>query len=377
MVGVIRGTCYRSLAAGTTFVLAGVSHPMPAQAPAVSHIPDSAACATCALQMRTLVTLGAASGAGELTRSPNGIAIDPQGRYWVLAGGPPRIYSPGGRFLQTLGQRGSGPGQFEDPYAAAVLPGDSMLVLDPVLGRAAVVSPKLRVSREIDAPWPVTRVAVLKWPTAVVLSGDILTPDQIGWPLHVASFAGSRAIIRHSFGPDSGKLLVGGRTAIAQLITANGGRLWAADFSHYRITQWTTEGAWLQSLIREAPWFPPSNVASLGGPNVAPAPAITGLELDSLGLIWVAAKVPGSHWAAAWPSLPSGIVDVPVRNIHLDLLYGSAIEVIDPTSARVLTRRRMDEWVVAILPGHRAAVYSTDAQGVRHLTIVELKLTGR
>ena len=58
-------------------------------------------------------------------------------------------------------------------------------------------------------------------------------------------------------------------------------------------------------------------------------------------------------------------------------LYRTTVEVIDPRTARVVTQRVLDEWIVAALPGNRAAAYSVDERGMPRITIVQLSLQGR
>jgi hypothetical protein len=53
------------------------------------------------------------------------------------------------------------------------------------------------------------------------------------------------------------------------------------------------------------------------------------------------------------------------------------IEVIDPNTKRVVARRTVPLWIVAALPGLRAAAYTIDNNGVPHIEIITLSLTGR
>jgi hypothetical protein len=53
------------------------------------------------------------------------------------------------------------------------------------------------------------------------------------------------------------------------------------------------------------------------------------------------------------------------------------VEVIDPRANRVVARQQFDAWLVSALPNRRAAVYTTDADGVPHVAIVQLRLIMR
>src|SRR5215213_5330837 len=50
-------------------------------------------------------------------------------------------FGPDGRFLRTMGRKGSGPGEFQAIRTIQVLPGDSLLVFDGGLNRVSVFAP--------------------------------------------------------------------------------------------------------------------------------------------------------------------------------------------------------------------------------------------
>lgn len=66
-----------------------------------------------------------------------------------------------------------------------------------------------------------------------------------------------------------------------------------------------------------------------------------------------------------------------VRQIALERMFRTAIEVIDPRVARVVTRRIVDDWIVAALAGSRAAAYSVSPDGVPQVRVLTLRVLGR
>jgi hypothetical protein len=94
------------------------------------------------------------------------LAVDSRGLIYVPEHYNNRVtvLSEDGRLIRTLGRRGSGPGEFQAVQSVQVLPGDSLLVYDPALGRASVFAPdSIRpaytalLSAGGAAPWQVQR----------------------------------------------------------------------------------------------------------------------------------------------------------------------------------------------------------------------------
>jgi hypothetical protein len=58
----------------------------------------------------------------------------------------------------------------------------------------------------------------------------------------------------------------------------------------------------------------------------------------------------------------------------MERYYRTRVEVIDPAAGRVVASTQLDAWIVAVLPGERAAVYATNAQGTPFVKIVQLRV---
>jgi hypothetical protein len=72
------------------------------------RIPDGTACARCTIEIAPVVTLGDKEGGGMLPGRPQAIIQDGRGRYWVVAEWePPRVYDSDGRFVTTVGRKGT------------------------------------------------------------------------------------------------------------------------------------------------------------------------------------------------------------------------------------------------------------------------------
>jgi hypothetical protein len=109
----------------------------------------------------------------------------------------------------------------------------------------------------------------------------------------------------------------------------------------------------------------------LGTPNSPPPPAITDVAEDSTGLVWVFVRVAAPTWREAWPAV-GGEFDY--RQMSLDKMFRTMVEVIDPGRQSVVTRTVLNQWVVSALPGSRVASYLTNEDGSVHIRIEEFGL---
>ena len=64
-----------------------------------------------------------------------------------------KLYDAQGRYLQTIGRRGQGPGEFEDAWKVHQLPGDSLLVID-LYSAISVFGPDLKFVRRFRLARP-------------------------------------------------------------------------------------------------------------------------------------------------------------------------------------------------------------------------------
>lgn len=78
-----------------------------------------------------------------------------------------------GRFLHRVGRDGSGPAEYRSMDAAHLLPGDSVLVWDPMLYRLTVLSPNGAMVRTIPITLPSDSLGSV-WLTAVLSNGAVV-----------------------------------------------------------------------------------------------------------------------------------------------------------------------------------------------------------
>jgi hypothetical protein len=105
---------------------------------------DSAALTWWALEPSPVIDIGGAEVEESYSLYQVSDALPlPDGGIVLVNGGSAdvRYYDAAGTHVRTSGRRGEGPGEFQRPQRLIALPGDSMLVVDGMAGRASVLDP--------------------------------------------------------------------------------------------------------------------------------------------------------------------------------------------------------------------------------------------
>ena len=347
--------------------------PLRGQDAPTQTVPDAVSCDACAITVRQLVRLGAEDGDGSLSGFPTAVRADSRGRYWVLEWRrPPRLFDANGRFMRNVGRIGQGPGEFVFAFDAGQVAGDSILVIDAAARRATVFSPDLRPRRYVSLRTQLFSTTVVRWPDRV-MTNTRPTSREGGWPLSVTSFAGSDIAVVTSFGPDDSPSRPGAMPT-HRLAKTGDGRIWAADVQQYRLVEWAGDGDRVATLERNPDWFDGKVSGGLGTSTSPPPPAIQAIDVDDNGRIWVFVAVAADTWREAWPGRARARREVRAQDMAYEKLYRTMVEVIDPTEGRVITRRTIDQWVIAALPGRRIAAYTVDRDGIPQVEISQIEL---
>jgi len=341
----------------------------------VVRISDAPTCPTCSVVLQPIATLGGHEGPGEIDRQPLTIREDGLGRFWLLPGANemPRVYSSKGDYIGSVGRKGGGPGEFLGPAALMPLPGDSMLIVDLFAARATVVGADLKPRRTMAFPRDIEPELAIAWPRSVMLQGWISTPQQAGLQLHRTSLAGQEPSFLQSFSPDSGQWRnQSDWSSVVRAVPARSG-FWSYNTYRYRFTHWSTDGTMIADFEREATWFPRKDkVIPIGNTVTPPAPTLVRVIPGDEQRVWTIMNVPSPNWRRAWERVAKGSGDISVNSIAYENLYTAVVEEIDLKSARVLSRTRMEKWLIAAFDGGRVAAYEIDAQGVPRVVIYAL-----
>ena len=356
-----------------------ISGSVSAQGPAPRPIPDEPSCARCAISIQKVVTLGTDDGLGSLIGKPMSVSVDSRGRYWVFQElEPPTVFHADGRVDRVIGRKGSGPGEFRSGNTGIVV-GDSMLVLDWQELRATMMGPDLKAGRIIRLRYGIGDIELLRWPSLLVTVGHMVDSRPPNSTMHRLSMATGEVTLLSSFGPQGTGGSMGNVDVQQRLGWAREG-IWSTYWSKPHFTLWDSNGVLQRSFTRRLDWYTGEGKATLGWKINPPTPTTGPIREDSEGLLWLFLYKPAPTWREAWdvpPRRMGGGTEFVAKDVIYNKLYTTYVEVIDPRTARVVTSRAIDGYVMEALPDRRVALYRVDANGFPRVDIVALSLSGR
>ncbi len=356
-------------------MLSGEIRPLDAQATPPIVVWEGSPCLDC-LGLATELVLKSEHILGQ----PLAVVRAPSGDLLVVDRAEPSrilVFSPDAAFRRTVGSPGGGPGEFMAITAVAVSP-EGIHVFDVSNARLTVLGSDYTVTS--TEPFPAFVDNATSIPGGILLSARFGDAERVGLPLHLLHTGGGLGppfgAAERSFRPDA--------PFLQQRAVAPGeGGIWVGHRTEYRIEKWLSgpSGFHLaRTLVREAPWFPPSAERSRIAPDRPPNPWFGHID-----------RVEG------FPSRIMTIVGVPDRDFSRNLrlrengeygpiydsdpcheLMDSIIEIIDVDEGVVLHRRRFDDCLLGLLDDGRAVGYRTDGNGEPELVIhrVVLGATG-
>jgi hypothetical protein len=209
------------------------------QAPQRITVDPSPSCPECKLELQRIVILPIAED-----YIPLGVwAVDGKGRWFTVtkaADGRVGVYDKAGRFLQFLGRRGRGPGEYENVQTVAIGPGDSIYVNDNALQRISVFSPSLKYVRSIS-------IGVNAMDLFVAYDGGFLAPIFRGGAQLFDPASGS---VTREFSP--GEAPPDCRLWTGVWLTDRG-RVWLTEGTRLTTTEFDLSGKRLREINTELP----------------------------------------------------------------------------------------------------------------------------
>jgi hypothetical protein len=167
--------------------------------------------------------------------------------------------------------------------------------------------------------------------------------------------------------------------------TRKDGGVWTIRYGTYSIEGFGANRAKDRELVRKPDWFVvlPKDVWDLGDEKHAPASEVAGIRQDSRGRIWTATLVPSKDWKAARGKMVvesdgSGGKVNNYPKADLGAMYDTMLEVIDPSTGRVITSKRLRAWARYILDDDHVAGcrYAEGGAGAPWVEIWQVKLKG-
>ena len=194
-------------------------------------------CGDCVITLDTVVTIGGLDGPGlHVVTLMSHVALDRLGR--ILVSGTRQseisVFDSTGMFLQTVGRRGEGPGEYRSIRHIGVGP-RYIHVFDGNAGRT-MLDHDFAVVRTDRFPGSVTS-AVVRSDDEVVFAGDLPTPESVGHQLHVLGPSGELV----SYGYDGGVYpppLRMRSSSLTSVVAGNDGTVWLLPDRTNRLVRW-------------------------------------------------------------------------------------------------------------------------------------------
>lgn len=331
----------------------------------VEMMSGEVACPACHIVLDTIVTIGGTDGFWSyLIGDMSHVAVDSGGRLFVsaLMSQEFAVLDADGTFLQIVGRRGEGPGEYQ--MVSMVVPGPTYIhVFDPLLARHTVLDHAFNVVRVHSLPARISAV-VTRSPDALVLNADIATQAAVGHSFHVLSPSGQI----ESFG--DADAVFSGRSPYRFALAGDGrNTLWTVRRDSSIVTRWELEPqpSIAKVFVRDLEGFEKDSPAKHRFPSATYADAM--LDQDGLWIVW---STPDPDWTERQPVGGTGTTmpDVPPR-----VLYDGWIDLLDTETGRTITRLQNDGLFHQIAKGSRyvVAYHETDA-GVPYLHLLNPRL---
>jgi hypothetical protein len=305
------------------------------------------------------------------------MAYDSKGNYYVAhgdgAGAANQIwvFDSTGAFLETIGQRGEGPGEYRGIGRIDVLPGDTLQIYDRILRRRTTLAPDQ--SSMDTQPLEVGGFfhSVILPDGRMVVTEHRRSPERVGYPLQLVTRSGR--VVR-SLGTTKPDLRPGEERKLRKKVAPgpDGGSVWSVGEGDYLMELWDTTGTRRVALQRDAGWFDPLAPEAELTPRGPPPPASVRLaKTDSLGRLWVLSTTPTEGWREVVADRP----DLYTNLSSLFQVYDWVLEVIDPVSGLLVASQVFfGKEFVYFLGEDMVVCYREDDEGYPHLDIYRLSL---
>lgn len=304
-------------------------------------IPIAADMPRCTVGLEETLTLGGVDDPGTIG-FPTVITRLASGDFMLAHlenGAEMMVYDAEGRYKESFGRSGEGPGEYRDPGMGSLRPAPDggVLILDPGSRRIT----RLSNARELLESTQIGEMLGMNFLPAPSGSGFIVG----GWGRAADGTSGGVTRLIDPEGATRAEVGAIPRERWLQqffffpMAIDSAGRVWRAHAVEYAVEAWDPEGAARHIRLEGQPeWFRPGPPEP-GYPLEAPGPSvIASLKFDQ-GLLWIGTTVADPDWAevTANPALGVGLDG----NRVMDMV----IEVIDPRTGDLVARAVHDEYL--------------------------------
>jgi hypothetical protein len=245
------------------------------------EIDPNPSCPKCRIDLEPVVTLKAIKDF-----VPSGFtAVDSRGRWLTygkdyLAG----IYEKDGRFLQIIGRKGRGPGEYVRADHIGIGIGDSILINDGAMERISVFTPAFEYVRSFRSD---------VYFDYLVQPGGKLVGTPVGRTPKLQDMTTGETLLTFDFGPAPDAKC---RPFVPTVQPSKPGRFWSAANPMFRLTEFDLEGHRLREVVFKQPpaWYDPCMSEA---PDALPFTPIHMMWYDDAKQrLWVWGTGPGEGW---------------------------------------------------------------------------------
>jgi hypothetical protein len=335
-------------------------------------------CTRCSISLERAATLG--DDKGHVGNELLWMTMDSRGRVYVtwqlMRPGGTRlaaVFDSTGRFIREIGQRGTGPGEFNHPITLNV-DAHGQLYIWEFDRRTTVLDSEYRFVRQFTQPaatnliLPDGRHLVnLRARDGANTLHPITVLDSLG---NVIDAIGGTPLMPADTGEwRSVRLVAPGRD----------GTIWFQYVDRYRIEQWTADGKLMQTFTRRPEWWAePIATRSEGGDGDEPTPVARGMRDDGAGRLWVMINLAKKDWRKALGP-PRLVARSGARYTITSrpALYDTVIDVIDVERGTLLASQRFPEMMMFFLGDDLLASYREDVDGEPFIDLWRARFTRR
>jgi hypothetical protein len=301
-------------------------------------IDDRVSCRECAVSFSLAARLGSSNdptGVAVLAE----VAVDSRGRYAVASDVTPGeilIYDSSGRFVRTIGRRGSGPGEFQTLTKLQFGPGDSLHVLATRTARYTVFGPSLEHVRSVGLAGRAYSFAV--GPSGQVVADVHSVAQSSTFGFRVFSASGEPLTAFEAI--SNADAAAHGRSRRHVAIGPDGG-IWTARPDHYEIRSYDAQGRLRATYQASRDWLASAPRPERLEITAKPQGQISAVFVDQGGLVWVFGVVADVNWRPPSEDVPP----------NPSAMYDTVIEVFEPRSGAIVARGRVDHIVYPLRSG--------------------------
>jgi len=333
-------------------------------------------CAACTIELRRVVTLGNDTASPVTVGPTEVVRRDSRGRYYTVHnddGARISVFSADGRPLQVVGREGKGPGEYRWILGLEMGRGDTIHVFDESNRRETILGPQYDFVQSRPIPRTFPDGIRLIGRDQLFINAHIATLDKVGIPLHTA--VGDSII--NSFGGSGGTFLIGDAEKLSRKIAVGPSGLWAGWRLEYRIELWDASGHILRVFRRAVPWFERRERFEGVGPERVPQTRLSDVR-EIGGNLWILIAVGDIDWRRGlrpWVGAVGRVDGETHRIEQYQYVYDTVIEVVDLPSGRLVSTKRVRDFMPSFIDDEHVFGYRVDEDGQPRLDIWRVWLT--